>query len=127
MAMDLVREFVRDEKGVSAVELAILAPVFLSLLFGVIQCGLLIFTQASLHYTVQKAVRCAALKGMSHCPTPANHYIGLGAPKFITPPQQECGQILTATVTYTLNVIIYKKDLLLSATSCFPNIKSTAS
>jgi Flp pilus assembly pilin Flp len=117
-------DLLKDEEGMAAVEFAILGPVFLALLFGVIQCGILIFTQASLHYAVQKGVRCTAV--MSDCPSPASHYFGPGTPEF-TPALQPCGQALTATVAYTLSLIVYRKDIPLSATSCFPDIKSTNS
>ena len=122
--MNRVRGFARDEGGVSAVELGILGPAFLALLLGVIQGGLLIYTQASLHYAVQKSVRCTAL--MNNCPSPDRYYFGLGAPAFATTPQT-CGQALTGTVTYSLNVVLYQRNIPLSATSCFPDIKSASS
>ena len=109
----------------AAVELAIVGPLYLALLLGVIQGGLLILTQASLHYAVQKGVRCLALQ--DSCPSPADHYFGLGARPVFTPAQQACGQALTATVTYTLSVVLYRTDIPLSATSCFPSIKSVRS
>ena len=109
----------------AAVELAIVGPLYLALLLGVIQGGLLILTQASLHYAVQKGVRCMALQ--DSCPSPADHYFGLGARPVFTSAQQACGQALTATVTYTLSVVLYRTDIPLSATSCFPSIKSVRS
>ena len=84
MTKTRIREFLRNEKGVSAVELAILGPVYLTLLLGVIQGSLLIFTQANLHYAVQKGVRCTALQD-SGCPSPASYYVAPGAaPVFTT-------------------------------------------
>ncbi len=120
-----MRKFLRDEGGASAVELAILAPVFLAFVVGVIQCGFLIFTQASLHYAVQKAVRCTALQ--STCLSEASHYYGFGKTLKFEPSEKTCGLALTATVTYTLSVILYRKDIELAATSCFPDIKKVTS
>jgi Flp pilus assembly pilin Flp len=122
MMRKYARDLLKDERGIAAVEMAILGPVFLALLFGVIQCGILVFAQASLHYAVQKGVRCAAV--MNDCPSPASYYFGSGLPEF-TPTLEPCGQALTATVAQTLSVVIYRKEILLSATSCFPDIKST--
>jgi hypothetical protein len=119
--MDRVRRFVGDERGVAALELAILAPAFLTLLLGIFQCGFLVFTKASLHYAVHKSVRCVALQDV--CPSPASYYFGIGAVPEFTPTQEPCGRVLTATVTYTFTVLLYHRDVLLSATSCFPNIK----
>lgn len=106
-------------------ELAVVAPAFLVLLFGIIQCGLLVFTQASLHYSVQKGVRCIALHGDSNCPSPTTYYFGLGAAPTFNPTNPGCGKALTATVPFALNVLLYRKNLMLSATSCFPDIRST--
>lgn len=120
-----MRKIFRSESGATAVEMALVAPVFFALLLGVIQAGLLIFTKASLHYAVQKGVRCAALTNT--CPSAADYYYGPGTAPVFTPAVLACGQALTATVTYTLNVVVYQKDISLSATSCFPDIKSVAS
>jgi hypothetical protein len=125
MTRDRVQAFVRSERGVSAVELAILGPVYLTLLLGVIQGSLLIFTQANLHYAVQKGVRCTALQD-SGCPSPASYYVAPGAAPVFTATQQTCGQALTATVTYTFSVVLYQTTIPLSATSCFPNIKGVS-
>jgi Flp pilus assembly protein TadG len=121
MAKNRVLEFLRDQGGVAAVELAILGPVYLVLLLGVIQGGLLVFTKANLHYAVQKGVRCTALQ--DSCPSPASYYASPGAAPVFTSAQEPCGQVLTATVTYTLSLVLYQRDIALSATSCFPNIK----
>ncbi len=123
MTKNRVQEFRRDQSGVAAIELAILGPVYLALLLGVIQGGLLIFSLAILHYAVQKGVRCIALQ--DSCPSPASYYASPGAAPVFTSAQQACGQVLTATVTFTLSVVLYQTDIPLSATSCFPNIKGT--
>ncbi len=123
MAKSRVQKFRRDQRGVAAIELAILGPVYLALLLGVIQGGFLIFTQANLHYAVQRGVRCIALQ--DSCPSPASYYASPGPAPVFTSAQQACGQVLTATVTYTLSVVLYQTDIPLSATSCFPNIKGT--
>ena len=111
MTIDRVREFLRDERAVSAVEFAILGPAFLGLLFGVIQGGLLVFTQASLHYAVHKDVRCPPLQNV--CPGPASYNHGIGAVPVFTPAQEPCGRALTATVAYTFTVVLYLRDVLL--------------
>lgn len=120
-----LRRGLRADGGATAVEMALLAPALLALLIGVIQGGLLIFTQASLHYAVQKAVRCAAIS--STCPSEATHYYGLDPSPVFTLTLLACGQALTATTSYDLDVLLYKKSISLTATACFPDIKSTPS
>lgn len=128
MARARVLNLLRDEKGVSAVEFALVGPVFLALLLGVIQCSLLVFTQASLHYAVQKGVRWAALQTCDHSAVSyaVRHYFGPGATPEFTCASMACGRVMTATVTYSLSVVLYHKDIPLSATSCFPDIQSTS-
>jgi Flp pilus assembly protein TadG len=47
--------------GATAVETAIVLPVFLLLLFAVIEAGLLFWTQSTLQYAVEAAARCAVV------------------------------------------------------------------
>jgi Flp pilus assembly protein TadG len=124
MMSNHARRLLRSESGASAVELALIAPVFLALLLGGVQCGLLIFTQASLHYAVQKGVRCLALN--STCASASAYYFAPGPAPVFTPTTMTCGKALTGAVTYSLNVVVYQKDVSLSATACFPDLKSAA-
>lgn len=66
MRMSL-REAVR---GATAIEFALLAPVFLMLLFGIIEIGRLIWVKQVLTETAFSAARCAALA--SPCKTTAD-------------------------------------------------------
>lgn len=54
--------------GASALEFAIVAPVFLAMLLGVVEFGRMAWTQTSLQYAVQRAARCASL-GLTQCTT----------------------------------------------------------
>jgi Flp pilus assembly protein TadG len=47
--------------GVAAVEFAILLPVFLTLLFGIVEFGRLMWTHAALQFAVEAAARCYAI------------------------------------------------------------------
>ncbi len=125
MARDRFRDFLRDGSGASAIEMALLAPAFVALLLAVVQGSLLVFTQASLHYAVQKGVRCAAL--MDSCPSPGSYYLAPGSAPVFTPALLTCGRALTATVSYNLSLLVYQRNVSLSATACFPDLKSTAS
>lgn len=51
----------RDESGASAVEFAITAPVFFAVVFGIIEGGLLLWTQLGLQHGAEMAARCAAV------------------------------------------------------------------
>jgi hypothetical protein len=107
------------------VEFAIVAPVFLAVVFGIIQLSVMAFTVASLNYAVEKGARCAAVQ--TGCPSPASHYYAPGpAPSFTTIESAACGLLLTASVTYNLNVLAFQRSIVLSGSACFPNLRSGA-
>jgi Flp pilus assembly pilin Flp len=54
-----------DERGVTAVEFAFVAPVVLLLCIGVIQFGMLMFTQNSLQHVAREASRRVAVGEMN--------------------------------------------------------------
>lgn len=55
--------FLRDERGVNAIEFAMVFPVFVAMLFGVIQMGLAIYFSSSIQYTLERTARAAMLDG----------------------------------------------------------------
>ena len=114
----------RDEGGATAIEMALLAPVFLMLLVGIIHGGLLVFTHASLHYAVQKRVRCISITDLARCPEAESYYFAPGAPDFTdTWPggTQRCVAV-TGTVRYDFDLVFFRRDIALSSTACFPHI-----
>ncbi len=52
--------FAREERGVTAVEFALLLPFFVILLFGLFQTGQALFIQFALQHAVVGAARCAS-------------------------------------------------------------------
>lgn len=117
-------EFQRNESGATAVEMAFIAPVFLALLLGIIQAGLLVYTKASLHYAVQKHVRCLAIQ--TSCPSATTYYFAPGTAPVFTPTKLASCQALTGTVTYSFNVVVVQQEVALSSTACFPRIIDAA-
>lgn len=55
------RSFTRNERGVAAVEFALVSPVFLLALFGLGQAGLWFWADFSLQRAVNAAARCAVI------------------------------------------------------------------
>ncbi|HLZ05400.1 MAG TPA: TadE/TadG family type IV pilus assembly protein [Bradyrhizobium sp.] len=51
----------RDEQGASALEFALTAPVFFLFLFGIIELGLMFWTQIGLQHGAEMAARCATI------------------------------------------------------------------
>lgn len=51
-----------ENRGAAAVEAALVLPVFLTFIYGIIQVALMFWTQASLYHGAQMAARCSALQ-----------------------------------------------------------------
>jgi Flp pilus assembly protein TadG len=129
IAMNIARivRSMADDRGSTAVEFAMLAPIYIGLTLAVLTGGLLLFTIASLHFAVEGAARCSSV--MTATCTDAtstqnyasNHYYGPGipAPTF-TASSPACGHQVSATVTYVLDAAANRWSVPLSATSCFP-------
>jgi Flp pilus assembly protein TadG len=117
------------ESGSSAVELGIILSVFLSMLLGIINVSMILWTMASLHYAAENAARCASV-GSSSCTSVStiqayalSQYFGLslgGTNPFVYS-ATGCGNTVTASYTYSLVIpLIYTYSVPLSATACSP-------
>jgi Flp pilus assembly protein TadG len=138
-----------DARGSSLVEFTVTVPLFLLLMFGLVQAGLLLFTQTGLQHGVEAAARCASVNysanqlGLSQsCFSVApstvttstirtyaqQHSWGIN-PSSATftvtggsPTTNTCGTTpgYKVSASYPYNVINYIFNLTLSAQSCFP-------
>lgn len=117
------------KSGAAAVELGIILTVFLSMLFGIINVAMALWTQGSLHYAAEKAARCAAVASTG-CSTTTliqtyalDQYYGLslGGTNPFTYSATGCGNTVTASYTYSLAIpLVGTYSLPLSATACSP-------
>ena len=127
--MKVANKIWRDERGATALEFAILAPVFFLLIFGIIAFGLLFWTQVGLQHGAEMAARCASIN-TTLCPngnpTAITNYamqqaFGLSLPAstftYSTPP---CGNQVRATYTFVFPDILNLRPLTLTAQACFP-------
>jgi len=117
----------KDSRGTSAIEFAILGPVFIGLMIGTIYMCMLLFVVGSLHYAVEEAARCSSVKTTvcSDSPTTISyaqsHFNGSS---IITPTfaysTPACGHSVTASATYDLNFGLANIAVPVSAAACFP-------
>lgn len=117
------------ERGVTAVEFALLAPAFLGMTIGIIYLGLVLWTSGSLYYAVQIAARCASVDSIN-CATGSavttyalSQYYGqsLGGTNPFTYSATGCGHTVSASYTYSLLIPFYGSySFPLSAQACFP-------
>lgn len=115
-----------DQQGTTAVEFAIIAPVFIALIVGTLALCVALFLIGSLHYAVQESARCASVK-TTICSDSAttiayaqSHYFGPDMSPTFTYAAATCGSSVRASISYSLDVGFKTYTIPLSATACFP-------
>jgi len=115
-----------DEQGTTAVEFAIIAPVLFMLLLGTMALCLALFLVGSLHFAVEDGARCASVK-TTICADAAttvaytqSRYIGPNVSPAFTYAAAACGNSVTGSITYSIDVGFRTLTVPISATACFP-------
>lgn len=100
---------IKEQKGQSLVEFALLLPLLLLLICGVVDIGRLMFAFVSLNMTAQEAVRLGGLgKGDTEIADYARNHVRIGdASTMIVniTPERKQGENVTVTLTYSLPLI----------------------
>ena len=120
-----LRDIVADRRGVTALEFAAVAPLVITLQLGTIYLSLMMFSVSALEYAVQEGARCASVQ-TSICTSAAStqiytatKYSGLGTPVF-TPTTASCGNLVSASLSFSLKTGFDIYTVPLSAVACFP-------
>ena len=115
-----------DDRGTTAIEFAIIAPLVIMLSVGIMSLSLMLFAIGSMYFAVEDAARCASARP-TVCSSAAttvayaqSRYSGVLATPVFTYATAACGYQVSASVTYTFDVGTYQQSVPLSATSCFP-------
>jgi len=119
---------IKARAGTTAVEFALIAPALFTILFGALEFGRLLWTQAALHYAVEEAARCASVTP-SVCGTSGQ--IASYAANAVTPltiasttftsATPSCGHQVSASFNYQFVVTgIFPFTPTLTAQACFP-------
>lgn len=124
---NLLESLRRDQQGTTAVEFGIVAPVFIALLLGTMGLCVALFLIGSLHFAVEDGARCASVKtticadGPTTIAYTQSRYLG---PSGVTPTftyaAAACGNSVSASITYSANVLFKTLVIPISATACFP-------
>ena len=120
-----LRRILADRRGVTALEFAFVAPLVITLQLGTIYVALMMFSVSSLEYAVQEGARCASVQ-TSLCTSVASttnytatRYFGFGTPVF-TPTTTICGNLVSASLSFSLTTGFDDYTVPLSAAACFP-------
>ena len=126
-----LRSLRRDQRGTTAVEFAIIAPVLIAMLIGTMGLCVALYLIGSLHFAVEDGARCASVKAVCQVNGIADgiltqaytqsRYLG---PSGVTPTftyaAAACGNSVSASITYSVNVLFRTLVIPISATACFP-------
>ena len=123
---NLLKSLCLDQQGTTAVEFAIIAPVFIALLIGTIALCVALFLIGSLHFAVEDGARCASVK-TTICSDAAttvaytqSHYFGPDVSPTFTYAAAACGNSVSASISYSMDVGFKTFVVPISATACFP-------
>ena len=115
-----------DDRGTTAVEFAILAPALMLLLVGAVYICLALFLVGSLHYAVEDGARCASVNTTvcSDAPTivsyTQNRYFGPSPAPTFTYATAACGNVVSGSLSYVVNLGLTTVTIPVSASACFP-------
>jgi hypothetical protein len=120
--------FCRDKRGTSAIEFSVTAPAFFLVLFGIIEGGLLLWTQLGLQHGTERAARCYSVnKILCNSESAAQTYaaqqsFGLNPqPSIFKISAEDCGTRVSAAYDYQfLTAYFGLPTLELKAQACFP-------
>jgi Flp pilus assembly protein TadG len=118
--------YVANNSGTAAVEFALVLPMFLTLLIGGFFAAFLLFTAGGLHYAVERAARCAKVQ-TSVCgnPTATQNYAqsqfsGYAVTPVFVASSAACGQQVSGSATFAMNIFVRTITIPLTATACYP-------
>jgi Flp pilus assembly protein TadG len=117
----------RDESGATALEFALTAPAFFLLLFGIIEAGLLFWTQLGLQHGAELAARCATVNRTICSDANATttyatqQALGLTLPAgTFTYSSPSCGNQVSGSYSFPLPGFLGVGPITLAAQACFP-------
>lgn len=124
---ELHKNITNDERGTTAIEFAIVGPVFIMLLIGILYLCMCLAVVGSMHFAVEEGARCASVKTTvctdqsSTVSYTQNHYFGPGTlPTFTYNAAAACGHYVTGTINYVLDVGLKQFTVPVTASACFP-------
>ena len=114
-----------DERGTTAVEFAIVSPIFIALVIGILYLCLCLFLVGSLHYAVEEGARCASVRttvckdATTTVAYAQSRYLGPSSPTF-TYAAAACGNSVSGSINYVAQLGLTQFTVPIAATACFP-------
>ncbi|HYM04783.1 MAG TPA: TadE/TadG family type IV pilus assembly protein [Stellaceae bacterium] len=125
-AFSQARRLFRDASGATAVQFAFILPMFVVVIFGIIESGRVMWLQNALSFAVEGAARCAAID-TKNCGTAAQVKSWAASQSGATFPTSTfslstaaCGKLVTANYGVNLLIPEVTPALTLTAQACHP-------
>ena len=121
----LLRDIWREQRGTTAVEFAIVSPVFIAMVLGLLALCICLFLVGSLHYSVEEAARCASVRttvckdATTTIAYAQSRYFGPSTPTF-NYSAAACGNSVTASINYAAQLGLTQITVPVTASACFP-------
>lgn len=117
-----------DVRGTAAIEFGLTAPIFFMMLFGLIVCAMLLWTQVGLQHGAEMAARCATIDKNACGSTSAIQNYAAKQTFGVNPPPSTftvstpaCGNQVSASYEFPFITSFFgASSFTLSAQSCFP-------
>jgi Flp pilus assembly protein TadG len=113
-------------RGTTAVEFALVAPVLILLIVGIFYLCIALFVAGSMQYAVEEGARCASVR-TSICPNASatiayaqSRYFARGAAPTFTFAAAPCGNAVSASLKYAMDLGLTSIVVPISATACYP-------
>ncbi len=122
--MNRAKALWRDQVGASAVEFALVFPIFAGLLFLLMNMCIALWAEAALNFSVDAAARCMSVQS-AICDTAADAikqhpYLGPKISPTFSGLVSSCGNKVSGVGAYQINIVLTNIAVPLSASSCFP-------
>ena len=116
-----------DEHGTTAIEFAIVGPVFILLLIGIFYLCMALSVVGSMHYAVEEGARCASVRttvcsdDTTTISYTQSHYYGPSTPPAFTyDAAAACGHSVSGSINYLMDLGLKQLTVPITATACFP-------
>jgi len=116
-----------DQRGTTALEFAIVGPVFILVVIGILYACMCLFVVGSMHYAVEESARCASVRTLQCSDSTTtisyaqSHYYGpTSLPTFTYNAAATCGHSVSGSISYVMDLGLKRITVPITAAACFP-------
>ncbi|MFZ5453546.1 MAG: TadE/TadG family type IV pilus assembly protein [Thermodesulfobacteriota bacterium] len=126
----------KGQRGASAVEFAVVAPLFVALLFAIVEFGMILYTKGMMTHAAREGARygvvyCTPRRTVGEIQNVVQHYLNLsgltsGAVVTVTGAGGDTGGTLNVKVSYNYDFMVVPQNVNSILAGTLPNLTLTA-